>query len=218
MRIKELIYSIMSNNFRWLNYSFSQEGEDIILSNMLEKNDVFYVDVGSFHPFRFSNTMYFYSRGARGINIDATPGSMKLFKKWRRRDINVEAAITDSKGESLNYYIYKEGALNTFDVSRTEYLKTCGYEYYTVKQIKTYTINEILDKYLPDGQSIDFLDIDIEGFDEKVLQSLDFNKYRPKYILTESFDANSPVKELLEANGYLLKSFTGRTAIYGLNG
>ena len=36
---------------------FSQEGEDIILQRIFErKKQGFYVDVGAFHPFRFSNT------------------------------------------------------------------------------------------------------------------------------------------------------------------
>lgn len=50
----------------------------------------FYVDVGAHHPMRFSNTYFFYRMGWSGINIDAMPGSMKEFKKYRRRDINLE--------------------------------------------------------------------------------------------------------------------------------
>ena len=35
----------------------------------------------------------FCKKGLRGINIDAMPGSMKLFRKTRPRDINLEIAI-----------------------------------------------------------------------------------------------------------------------------
>jgi len=52
--------------------SYSQEGEDLILLRIFEKKRIgFYVDVGSHHPFRFSNTYLFYRLGWRGINIDA---------------------------------------------------------------------------------------------------------------------------------------------------
>ena len=41
--------------------SYSQEGEDMILRRLFEKQiQGFYVDVGAHHPKRFSNTYYFY--------------------------------------------------------------------------------------------------------------------------------------------------------------
>jgi hypothetical protein len=36
----------------------------------------FFIDIGAHHPFRYSNTYMFYKKGWRGINIDATPGSI----------------------------------------------------------------------------------------------------------------------------------------------
>jgi hypothetical protein len=48
---------------------YSQEGEDLILQRIFEhKQKGFYVDVGDYHPFLFSNTYIFYLRGWRGIN------------------------------------------------------------------------------------------------------------------------------------------------------
>ena len=41
--------------------SYSQEGEDMILRRIfVNSNSGFYVDVGAFHPTRFSNTYLFY--------------------------------------------------------------------------------------------------------------------------------------------------------------
>ena len=43
--------------------SYSQEGEDVVLLGFYERRKKykgFYVDVGSHHPYRFSNTMAFY--------------------------------------------------------------------------------------------------------------------------------------------------------------
>ena len=68
--------------------SYSQEGEDMILRRLFEKQKTgFYVDVGAHHPKRFSNTFFFYKKGWSGINIDAMPNSMRLFDKIRPRDI-----------------------------------------------------------------------------------------------------------------------------------
>jgi hypothetical protein len=43
----------------------------------------------------------------------------------------------------------------------------------------------LLDKYLPRGQHIDFISIDCEGLDLSILQSNDWSKYRPDFILIE---------------------------------
>lgn len=95
--------------------SYSQEGEDIILRRIFEcKTNGFYIDVGAHHPKRFSNTYLFYKKGWNGINIDAMPGSMVLFRKLRSRDINIEAAITNEKRE-MSFFMFDEPALNTFD-------------------------------------------------------------------------------------------------------
>ena len=48
-----------------------------------------------------------------GINIDAMPGSMKLFNKFCPRDINIEKLISD-KTQTLTYYAFNEPALNGF--------------------------------------------------------------------------------------------------------
>lgn len=94
--------------------SYSQEGEDIILRRFFGLNKKgFYVDVGAHHPKRFSNKYFFYKKGWKGINIDAIPWSMNVFKKVRPRDINIEVPIS-SKKQKLKYYGFNESALNGF--------------------------------------------------------------------------------------------------------
>ena len=113
--INNIKKSIKNNLRLYKNNSYSQEGEDLILHKIFpDKKNGFYVDIGAHHPFRFSNTYYFYRKGWRGVNIDAAPGSMKLFNKYRSRDINIEAAISN-KIETLTYYKFNDPALNTFD-------------------------------------------------------------------------------------------------------
>ncbi|AJI45711.1 FkbM family methyltransferase [Francisella tularensis] len=166
--------------------SYSQEGEDLILKRIFEyKKKGFYVDVGAHHPKRFSNTYHFYKKGWNGINIDAMPGSMKLFNKLRPRDINIENPISD-KIETLTYYAFNEPALNGFSKEISEERDGQGnYFIKFTKDIQTLTLAEVLNKNLSEHQKIDFLSIDVEGLDFIVLKSHDFEKYRPKVILIE---------------------------------
>lgn len=207
--IKDYIKSILPNylfnilrHYRSSNLSrlgffgqktYSQSGEDIILQHLFcEKKSGFYVDVGSNHPMRLSNTYILYKKGFRGINIDATPGSMKLFRKIRPKDINLEIPISDKEME-LPYYMFNDSALNTFDdswakdwINNSKYCNR-GIKLLKTEKLKTATLTEVLDKYLPKNTQIDCLSVDVEGFDISVLKSLNFFKYKPKIIIVELF-------------------------------
>ncbi|GHV10906.1 hypothetical protein FACS189491_01240 [Spirochaetia bacterium] len=144
---------------------------------------------------RFSNTHLFYEKGWRGINIDATPGSMKEFNKIRKRDINIEAGISDEHGE-LEYYSFYEPALNSFSKVVSEERINSGWKLKEIIRIKTFPINDILEKHVPKNQQIDFITMDIEGFDLLVFKSLDFEKYAPEFFLLEDIDYMG--KDLME--------------------
>lgn len=108
------------------------------------------------------------------MNIDAMPGSMRLFEKIRPRDINIEKPISDKK-QVLTYYAFNEPALNGFSKELSESRDSEGpYSILFTKDIETSTLTEILDYKLLDKQNIDFLSIDVEGLDFMVLKSNDF--------------------------------------------
>ncbi len=169
--------------------SYSQEGEDILLKRIFEYRDIgsggFYVDVGAHHPYRFSNTYFFYKLGWCGINIDATPNSMDAFNATRPNDINLEYAVSD-KEEKLIYYIFNEPALNSFDKKLSlERAKISNYQIIAEKEINTRRLDSILEQRLDKNKEIDFMSIDVEGFDFNVLKSNNWDKYRPKVVLVE---------------------------------
>lgn len=190
--------------------SYSQEGEDMILRRLFETQQCgFYVDVGAHHPQRFSNTYYFYRHGWSGINIDAAPGSMKLFDRLRPRDINVEAAI-DKETREIPYFMFNEPALNTFDEKLAESKNKTSFRIEKTVKLRTTRLKDLLDEYLPAGQTIDFISIDVEGFDLNVLESNDWVRYRPHCIIVESLDmrlssaADHPIFKFLAKHRYEL--------------
>ena len=157
---------------------YSQEGEDMLLARFFEGTEKgFFVDIGAHHPIRFSNTYHFYKNGWRGINIDATPGSMEPFKVLRPEDINIEVGISVNEG-NLTYYLFEEPALNTFSEERVKFLtEQTPFKLKKTVTVRTKTLAQILDENISDEKKIDFLSIDIEGLDFEILQTNNWNKY-----------------------------------------
>jgi FkbM family methyltransferase len=188
--------------------SFGQNGEDLILDRMLEREEAgFYVDVGAHHPVRFSNTCLFYRRGWRGINIDAQPGSMRLFRKHRPRDINIECGVAARAG-TLSYFRFNEPALNTFDESEAKLKDVAPYRIVDRLEVGVRPLGDLLAEFLPAGQAIDFMSVDVEGLDAEVLGSNDWNRFRPRIVLAETLRtdilaiASCPIVRLLGEVGY----------------
>lgn len=190
------------------NRCYGQDGEDLILSRLLDgQAQGFYVDVGAHHPVRFSNTYLFYQRGWCGINIDAMPGSMKKFNKVRPRDINIECGVAGSAGK-LMYHCFNEPALNTFDAAEAKHKNTPPYQMIETVEVAVERLEALLARYLPAGQQIDFLSVDVEGKDEEVLRSNDWSRYRPRFILAETLRTDMlslgecPVVQFLRSVSY----------------
>jgi len=196
IKIKSIIFG------KYSVLSYSQEGEDLILQELfMHQQNGFFVDIGAHHPQRFSNTYLLYLKGWRGINIDAMPGSMNSFKKIRPKDINLEYAVSDIE-EELTYYVFNEPALNGFSKElKEERDGSKGYKVISEKLIKTRTLEWILDNYLPAGQVIDLLTIDVEGLDMKVLLSNNWLTYKPIYLIIE--DLNFDIENTVQSEMYL---------------
>ena len=81
-------------------------------------------------------------------------------------------------------------------------------------------LQQVLGKYLPAGQAVDFLSIDVEGLDSQVLKSNDWIKYRPTYVLAEILggslhDINqSDIGQFMRGIGYVLCAKTLNTVIF----
>jgi len=177
---------------RFARRCYSQEGEDMLLQRIFgRRREGFFVDVGAHHPFRYSNTYLFYKKGWRGINIDATPGTMLSFNKYRPEDINLEVAISQTPGESC-FYLFDDHAYNTLDADAAERAQIAGAKLLKKTTIASAPLKDILEKYFPANRKIDFLSVDVEGYDLEVLKSNDWNHFRPEYVLVECLCTSLP--------------------------
>jgi FkbM family methyltransferase len=207
----------------FIKFHYSQFGEDIILREILKKeiSNGFYIDVGCYHPKKFSNTYMLYKKGWSGINIDMEEDKISLFNMVRPRDLNVLSPISDKEEEVTLYRYSKYGLGSTIDKKiaseTTDHI-------YDKTIVKTRTLNEIINESPYKDTQIDVLSIDAEGVDFKILKSLDIKKYSPKVIIIE--DHHKKIEDILETdtfkflvqNNYILRSWSFYSLIFILPG
>ena len=165
--------------------SYSQDGEDKVLGEIFKNyNSGVYVDVGCYHPIEVSNTALLYNKGWNGINIDISEYSIKLFNFLKPDDINLNLAVSNSSGYKDIFFQKNLSKIST--VSKKKSLKIFQGKIKT-KKIICKTLTEIINDSIYRDKKINFLNIDAEGHDLEVLQSLDFHKYFPEVICVEIF-------------------------------
>lgn len=188
--------------------TYSQTGEDRIVMDLLKGTyNGFYVEVGSNHPTRYSNTFAFYCNGWRGIAIDANADLIAQHRYLRKRDIPVCAAISNVE-EEVVFVEYDMHQLSAISQSATTVPALSEHKIKNETRLQTVTLTNVLQEYMPNGVTIDFLSIDVEGHDLNVLQSLDLGQFRPKVVVIEMHDFRletydtHPIYQHLTDRGY----------------
>ena len=179
----------IKNNFFIKKKTYSMDGEDLFIENFFKNKRGLYVDVGAYHPLELSNTYLLHKRKWEGINIDINSLSIEYFNFLRPNDINLNLGVTKKNSTKTIYFQKKKSPLNTLNLTHAKKIFSNKFK---KKKIKTKTLTTILDKTRFKGKEIDFLNIDTEGNDLEVLQSLDFKKYIPKLICVELIDHFNP--------------------------
>ena len=104
-----------------------------------------------------------------------------LFRS-RPNDLNLQVAVSDKEGDISFFYQKKFSQLNTTDKKIAEENFHGKFE---ERKVKCQTIKNILDNSKFKNKKIDFLNIDVEGAEMKVLETLNFKIYDPSLICIE---------------------------------
>jgi hypothetical protein len=93
----------------------------------------------------------------------------------------------DESAGALTYFYFDDPALNTFDAQLAHARQaTTRYRVEKTMVIAVERLDAILSRHLPADTRIDFMSIDVEGFDLPVLRSNDWNRFRPRCVLAEA--------------------------------
>ena len=186
---------------------YSQWGEDeFIIEYFKGKQKGIYLDIGCFNPFMYSNTCLLHQKGWRGINIDINPTSIDLFNIARPNDFNICTTVNNEKKLFEVYLDDPFSPLNTLD---SKFYKNLDKSFSTNKKnisVESKSIDEIIS--LSDIKTdIDFINIDVEGSDYKILTQIDIQKLNPKLISIETHNVDGSESENFQnINDYLINN------------
>lgn len=189
--------------------SYAQNREDVIIEAFFkDKKAGFYVDVGANHPFYHSVTKRFYDKGWRGINIEPNDMLFKQIEEQRPEDTNLKVAIDIKAGKKkLRIYHSRDGleGISTFsEEMKNDYNKspTIDTENFNDVEVEIVPLSSIFEKHKV--KTIDFIKIDVEGYEYNVIKSNDWSKFRPKLICIEANHIKDDWRPLLEEAKYSL--------------
>ena len=192
------------------NLHYAEFAEDVMVNRIFKNlNKGFYVDIGAYHPFKGSLTYHLYKKGWHGINIDISKASIDLFNISRKRDMNINCAISDHDGETYYYENSEINQQNSLFKSNENQKKI---------KIKCFTLNNILDSNKI--KKVDFINVDTEGNELQVLKGIDFEKIDPLLLTVEdnSFDFNNDKKmekiNFMKSKNYEILNIIGVTMFF----
>lgn len=193
-------------------YSLSQE--DLFLDKLLGyKKKGCYVDVGAFDPYRFSNTMRFYRRGWRGINIEPDVERWKKFRLVRRRDINLNVGAGERSG-SVDFFVMDPPTISTFSQKQAAVHEKHGFRITSKKKVRVLPLRQILTRHLG-KKNIDFLSMDVEGYEMNALRGNDWKRFRPRFLCIETaIVEKEQINRFLHGVGYTMVFDNGGNSFY----
>lgn len=206
---------------------FGQWAEDVLIRKLFDKSkkNGVYLDIGSYHPFTHSNTAYFWMKGWHGFNVDANPHTIKIFNKYRPSDTNIWTAIVpaadyDNGTRQVSLMLptkadYSSGVAATGTVNNS-----VGNErgFSETLEVPALSIASLLKN--KNIKNIDYLNVDIEGYDEIILSEIDFSTLTPTVVTVEDYSddfemlVSSGVTNVMRKNGYVLAGRAGPTSVF----
>ena len=203
--IQQLKKIFVSSFFPYVRRSYSQSGEDIIISDLFHRLRIqhpTYLDIGANDPVSLNNTYRLYTRGSRGVCVEPNPVMYKKLEAKRQGDICINAGIAFDEKREADFYVFppKYHGLNTFSKAEAEFWTETGNEEIgrhkpeRVIKMQLIPVNDIMNKYFSPHPN--FISVDVEGLDLEIVKSIDFQKYKPEIFCIETLGFIAGNKEI----------------------
>lgn len=189
--------------------SYGQLKQDLLcLDYFNHKRNGYFVDIGAGNGRDLSNTYLLEKEyGWKGICVEPLDAPFKLCEECRPNSYCRNTAIYNKRGEVVFSYIEGSSGEDYMYSGITEDIKhhVTKVENNSKKVLmNTITLNQLLDE-AGAPKVIDFLSIDTEGSESKILEALDHDKYKFRYITVEHnylMGQRNEIARVLTNNGY----------------
>ena len=131
--------------------------------------------------------------GWTGVLVEPSQSAFNACKGNRPNSICINAALTDDESATEIVGDFDGHPMSSVNGSRLN----------RVPQFKASatTLNKVFDQHL--NKAVDLMSIDVENFEYQTLNSLNYSKHHPNFVLVEIyFSSLDDVFTLLEKNGY----------------
>jgi hypothetical protein len=183
---------------------------EYVYSILDEQKNGFFVDVGAYDGSTVTNTHFFEdSNSWSGICIEPNPNAYKsLINNRNCKCYNVGISNVESNMKFRKVNGYAEMLSGFLEYLSPEHINRINYELnknndtYEDITVKTMTLESILKEN--NVKHIDYLSIDTEGNEIRVLESINFNDVFIKVISAENNENSNDVREFLTSKGFKL--------------
>ncbi len=199
--------------------SYSESfGEDLFVLYFFKNiKKGFYVDIGCNLPKSRSLTYLLYKNNWNGIKVDISKRSIDLNKIIRKRDINLNISVGNDEKSIDSYIFYNNCSMNTVDRKFKNFTEKSVKKKPEIVKVNQKKLDTVLDNY--NIKKIDYLNIDVEGYELKVLSGFNIKKYNPDLVSIEIHDKECPplnnaIYKFFIDNKYNLISIYGWTYFF----
>lgn len=177
-----------------------------VLYELELRQDGYFVEFGAYDGTVHSNTKLLEDRfGWTGILAEPNPDMAESLRSTRTADVD-SRCVWDVSGKEVNLVLTGDAELSTVVDHATTDLHTEARRTTTVRTVDVPTVS--LDDLLEDHgapTTFDFMSVDTEGTELRILRAFDFARRRPRLLAVEHNgrdDTQRDLDALLTENGY----------------
>lgn len=188
--------------------AMSQAGQDAWVYGEVfdEKRDGYFVDIGAHDGVYLSNTYLLEKRYRwKGLLIEANPESFRSLQR-NRSSTCIKACLDETEGK---VQFSPKGVMGGIVSEETRNPDIPSADTLTLRATR---LSRVLEEHNAPSV-IDYLSIDVEGAEERVLRSFDFEQYR--FLAATIEMPSASLRSLLASKGYILiKNTPGLDCFY----